>query len=240
MRKDGFGGRRTQCGPAHAQPGPWYGEGDPRHDPFARREDQEEVEDDIEHAHGHAHQARDAHVAAAPQHAPGQEVQLEGGQKEGKQEEIERRIAPDRLIAAQPAGQRAADGHADQRQQQAEEKRREERFAQHGPCIPHVARSDPVGHLHGEARCRGGAQPPEEPRGGRHQADRRRGLGPEVSHHRGVDILHDDGRELRDDGREAEPHRQAQLLGQRHRPAIADQGKQPGGLIGRSLHPLRF
>ena len=44
----------------------------------------------------------------------------------------------------------------------------------------------------------------------------------EASHHRGIDVLHDDGRELGYDGGHAQCHRKAELFAGCHRSAFAD------------------
>ena len=76
------------------------------------------------------------------------------------------------------------------------------------------------------ARGRRRAYPAEEPCGRRHQPDGCRGVCPEASDHRGVDVEHHDDGQLCQNGGNAQPDDQVEPLAPGHRLAGADQLQQ--------------
>ncbi|CDB10212.1 unknown [Bacteroides sp. CAG:633] len=134
-------------------------------------------------------------------------------------------------IASQPDRQHRTDCHPNDSQQQAENRSSRQRLPQQGTRTMHVAGSDPMGHLNGKCRRSSRAYPGEKPGRCRHQPNGSRCFGSQTADHRRIDILHDDGRQLRNNRRNTELHRQAQLLSQGQRLTIADQCKQPVGLF---------
>ena len=73
-------------------------------------EDENVFETDIEHAHQHAHDAGNAHVARTLLHGIGKVGQHENGPARGKIQKIHRRVVGDILRRPQPIRQRERDG----------------------------------------------------------------------------------------------------------------------------------
>lgn len=123
-------------------------------------------------------------------------------------------------------GQRPADGASDGRGEKPEEQRRGECLPQDVPRARRVVGADQVGDLYRESRGRRRAYPAEEPCGRRHQPDGCRGVCPEASDHRGVDVEHHDDGQLCQNGGNAQPDDQVEPLAPGHRLAGADQLQQ--------------
>ena len=164
------------------------------------------------HAHHDVQDAGHFHVSAAPQHSAAQDVELESRKRQGIDQEVERGVAPDRRVAAQPRGQHPADGSACGGQKEAEHAYGHEGLAQDGLGPFGVVGAYGVSHLDGKARGGGRTQARKQPSGSGHQADGGRGFRSQASYHGGIDVLHGDGGELGHDGRDAEQHGEMQLL----------------------------
>ena len=201
-----------------------------------RRKNKQGVEHDVQNAHQDAQHARNPHVAAATEHAARKKIELKERQGQRIDQKIAGRIGHDRGVSSEPAGQRAAHRAADPRQQQAEKRNGDERLTQDGPRSFHVIGADPVRRLNGKGCGRRRAHPVEKPSGRRYETDGRRGFGTETAHHRGIDVQHDDRRELSQHRRNAQPHDQLEPLPPGHRLPGTDRLQQyvlfsslPGG-----------
>ena len=224
--RDHHGQCRTQRGSRDAQSRAGHADGQAEDVHLAGGEDEEIVEDDVEHAHQDVQRTGDGHVATAAVHPAGQHVQLEHGQREDEDEEVHGRVVYDVLASTQPMGQRPADAAPDETKHGAEHQRHAQCLAQHGPGSGNVLCPQQMGHLHVEPRRGRRAQPHEQPGGGGHQTDGGRGTGSQAAHHRSVDVLHDDGRYLGQDRRDTELHREVQLLPEGHGLSASDAQQQ--------------
>lgn len=123
----------------------------------------------------------------------------------------------DVVVAAEPTGERGCDGNAYGRHGEAEYEARGYGLSQHVACGCVVLGSDLVGGLYRKSRSDGRTDAPEEPEACRHKSYRCRVVGSEPSHHRRVDILHENARQLREHCRERQYHGELQLLAEAHR-----------------------
>ena len=175
-------------------------------------EDQQGVEHHVQNAHHHHKDAGRAHIAAGLEHAAADVGQLDQRQRQGENKKVIRGVGVDGRICPEPARQRHGDGGANGHEQRREEKADGEALLHQVPGVGLIPGADALGHLHRKGDGGGGGEPAEEPGGGGHQPDGGGVGGAETAHHGRVDILHDDGGELGQDGRDAQPQRQRHLL----------------------------
>ena len=220
--------RRDELGNASSQGG--------SHDTEADDVDKEVVEQHVQDAHQDVQHRRNLHVARALEHRAGQALQLEEDAAHADDGEIQRGIGGYLRRAAQPVGQGTADEEPGDGEHEAERHAAHQRLPQDAPRTLEVVGADGVGHLDGEFHVDCRPQTAHQPRGGLHKTDGSRRLGAEVTHHGGVDEEHDGGRELRQNGRNAEADYQSQLLALRHRAPFADVRQQVGLLVLLGVH----
>ena len=193
-----LGKNRSQSSSFHSQACPRHPERAAEQLHIARREYQEEIEYDIKHTHQYVQHTRNTHIAAAPEHASGQKVQLQHRQEKRKNEKVQRRIAPYNRISSQPTGGSeplmatpASPSSRLKTKTETIDWRSTARALSISPAPIRCA------HLHGETRSRSRTYSPKQPRCCRYQSDGSRRIGSQTSHHRRIDILHKDGRKLR-------------------------------------------
>ena len=116
------------------------------------------------------------------------------------------------LGAFMPSRQRPTDGKTDPTDQAAEREHDDKALPVQAPGMGYVSGTDRLGDLHGIPIGRRGPDTVAEPEAGRHQADRSRCRRSHLADHRRIDILHQNGRDLRQNGRQAEPPGQSDLL----------------------------
>ena len=162
--------------------------------------DEHGVQADVERARQHVEQRRRAHVSAALEHARAEARDGDGDERERADEEIPGGVLVERGVAAQPDGEGAGDGDAGRREDEAEYADRHHGLAEDVARLHVAAGADELGDLHGEARAGAHGEAVEHPEGRLDESDRCGGMRAEAAHHRGVDVLHEGGRELRQDG----------------------------------------
>lgn len=193
---------------------------------FPGREDQQEIEDDVQHAHQHVQQAGKFHVSAALEHAAAEKAELHRGQKQDIGPEIRGGFPGDVRTAAEPAGKGVRDGQAGQDEQKTEQGHAGQALAQNFPGAHKIIGTDQVRDLDGKTLRSRHGEAAEDPGGRGDQTDGGGGTGAEAADHGCIDELEKDGGELGEDGRSAEQERQADLLPQRKGKFAADAAQQ--------------
>ena len=171
----------------------------------SRGEDEEEVEENIEDAGEHIQNTGCTRVTACLEHAPGKNEQLRDGHREHEDEEVSRGVGADGRCAAEPARERSGDGHPDARERDGPRQRAHEALPQDRPRPCGLVCADRLRDLDGEARRGRAHAAPEEPGRRGDEPDGGGAVGADAPDHRRVDVLHEDERELGEDGREAQP-----------------------------------
>ena len=92
-----------------------------------------------------------------------------------------------------------------------------------------------MGNLNGKAGGKGDTQAGKQPGGAGYQTDGRRGTLPQGAHHGGVDILHQDGADLRQDGGDTQPDHQGHPGPEAQRPGLAQ--KVQGIVLAGQMAP---
>ena len=175
---------------------------------LAGGEDEEEVEDDVQHAHQDVEGAGNTHIAAAPQHRPRYNVNHEKRHKQHERAEVDTGVLTDVRLGTQPDGQRPAQRKSQSSHQQAHR----DGLPHHLPCVNIALGTQQVCHLHGITcgkRCQHAL---EEPCRGAHEPYRSRVVSSELTHHRSVDELHHHRRHVGEDGGHTQREGQSQLL----------------------------
>lgn len=174
--------------------------------------DEEAVEDDIEDTHRQADGKGRAHIAGHAQHTVRQSRILQGGLRQGPDEEIgggqRHHLGP----SAQPQRQLSVDSHAQERDGHREHAAHDERLPQHKARALHVLGTHGVSHQHGKAAAERHRDAAQEPRRGRHQRYAGRGRGSQLPHHHGVDILHNDAAQLDEHTRHTQIQHKPKLI----------------------------
>ena len=167
-------------------------------------EDQEEVEDHIQTAHGGVEDTGGAHISGALEHIACQDAHEVEGDGHAEDHEVGLGAGNDFLFAAQPHRQMGADGYSKTSDQKTADQANDEGLAQDVFRLAASLRADELRHLHGETGGDSHAQTVEEPCGTGHKADGACGAGAETAHHGSIDVLHDGGADLSQNGRDTE------------------------------------
>ena len=169
-----------------------------------RGEDQQGVEHHVQPAHEHQQYAGRPHISARLQQTHRQPVQLHKGQRQCEDQEIRGRARTDRAVRVEPVGKPTGDGTAHGGNKQPEGEPGAQPLLHQIPRVLFLACADALRHHDGKSHHQRSAQSAEQPRAGGHQSNGSRGVPPQLSHHGGVDVLHDDRRNLRQDRGEAQ------------------------------------
>ena len=179
------------------------------------------VEQHVEHAHAHAHDARDLHVARTLEHVATQARQLEEGHGEGKDKKIGGGLGSNVASAAKPVREVRVYDQTRKGYCEANDGCCHDAVAKHVARTFKIVGTNIVGHLHGEAHGRRVGYAAHEPCGALYKTYARRCLCAEVSHHGGIDEKHHDAGYLREYRRNAQPHNEAELITKRQRLPVA-------------------
>ena len=177
--------------------------------------DQQGIKQHIQSAHQHQQYAGGTHIAAGLQESCGQTVQLYERQGKGENKKVGRGVGAESRIRPQQMGQRRGDSPADGGQQETEAQGGQQSLLRQITGIPLVSCADALGHHHGKAHHQRMTQTVEKPGAGGNQTNGSGSLLAETAHHGGVNILHGNGRELGQNGRNTQLQRQQDLLRQR-------------------------
>ena len=191
-----------------------------KHFHVACGEDEEEIEEYVQSHHHHTHHARHHHIARTAEHAVAEHRELEGGQTQRDDGDVNGRRAADVLSPTQPSWQERTDGKHRHSQQQANHQHGHDALAQSGTCTYGVVAAKLMADLNVEAGSRSRTDAAHQPHGGLHQSDGSRSGSAKAAHHRSVDILHHRGGELGEYGRRGKTQHEPRLLGERHRRSL--------------------
>ncbi len=226
QRGGDIGQDRADGSPCHTQPSSRHIELQTKERDHTGGEDEQKIEKDIEHAHQHIEQRRNEHIATATEHTAGQTAELPDRHDQTENEEIDGGIVIDGRRAPQPLRKHPTDGAAHNHERETENQQHQHGLAEHIAGFGLMARTDAVGHLHREASGSRTAKARDQPTAGGDQTDGSSGIGPQTAHHGRINILHDNGGKLRQNGGRAELENQHQLFPRRHRLACADACQQ--------------
>ena len=162
----------------------------------AHPEDEYVVEQYVEHAHRDAGDAGYLGVAARHEGALTEHGELVGRQEHRIYAEIRRSVGAYLLRTSEPAGERAAEGNAEQGEQHADREHGDQTLAEYARGAPEVPGPAAVGDLHAESGAVGVAEAAEYPGGGADEPYRRRFRRTEPADHRRVYVAHQTHRKL--------------------------------------------
>ena len=214
--------RDPHSGPRHREREP-----EERHEP--RREDEEVVKDHVLHAHKDIEERGNADIAACPQHRSRFVTEEEKRHRGGVDREVFRAFPRDIRRGTEEPREPGADHEPHSAENRAGRDRDRDALSQELPGRGVRLRPDFLRGEHRVPRDPRGPEAPEEPDRARHNTDSGSLDRAEVTHHGGIDVLHQNIRELREDRRDREPDHEGEFLGPRKGLARPDLSDQPLG-----------
>ena len=182
---------------------------------------QQKIECHIQRTHHHTHHHGHLHVSAAAQHSVGKEQELVDRHGQAPHQKILRRQSRHLWRATQLDGPPRMDADAKEGDEKSQGHANRDGLSHDIACLIVLLGPDMLRHENAETSPQRSRDAAEQPTRRGHQSYACRSGCAQLSYHHGVDILHHDGAQLSEDGRQTQPPYEAEFLALGHASAVA-------------------